>query len=238
VEKELNDLYPQAKIGRIDRDTTRRKGSLEQVIHQVHSGRIDILLGTQMLAKGHHFPNVTLVVVIDADAGMYSTDFRAPERMAQLITQVAGRAGRDIKPGQVLIQTRHPHHPLLAALLDQGYPAFALQALEERCQAGLPPFSFQALLRADALQPEPPRLFMEQAVQLVQRLMTSEITALGPVPAPMPKRAGRYRFQLLIQASGRAPLHHLLKLLLPQLEKLPHRRKVRWSLDVDPVDLY
>ncbi len=238
VAKELETLFPQAHIGRIDRDTTTRKGSLEQLMHQVHSGKIDILLGTQMLAKGHHFPNVTLVVILDADAGIYSTDYRASERMAQLITQVAGRAGRAIKPGLVLIQTRHPDHPLLSALLYQGYPAFAKQALEERRQAGLPPFSYQALLRAEALQPHIPDKFMQRAGHLARSLGRSKVTVLGPAPAPMPKRAGRYRFQLLLQSAERTSLHCLLDQLIPSLKRLPEHRKIRWSIDVDPADLY
>ena len=238
IENELAQAFPQARVARIDRDTTRRKGSLQRILDQVRSGDTDILLGTQMLAKGHDFPNVTLVVILDADAGLYSTDFRAPERMAQLITQVAGRAGRGIKPGRVLIQTRHPDHPLLTILLDRGYRAFAEQALEERRQAELPPFSFQALLRAEALQPEPPCAFLQEAAHSAHALGLETVAVLGPVPAPMPKRAGHYRYQLLLQSRERASLHRLLARLLPDLRQLPRQRKIRWSLDVDPADLY
>ncbi len=236
VEAELSELFPGARLARIDRDVVRRKGSLETVVEQVHAGEIDILLGTQMLAKGHHFPNVTLVVVLDADAGFYSVDFRAPERMAQLIVQVAGRAGRADKPGQVIIQTRHPEHPLLSALLGSGYPDFAAQALEERRQAGLPPFSHQALIRAEAHRLQLSMDFLEQVSSLAKRL-NPRLEILGPVPAPMPKRAGRHRAQLLIQGERREPLHRLLDQLVPRIGELPGSR-VRWSLDVDPLDLY
>ncbi|GAB4360473.1 MAG: primosomal protein N' [Methylohalobius crimeensis] len=238
LEIELSELFPHNRIARIDRDATRRKGSLDKLIEAVHAGEIDLLLGTQMLAKGHHFPNVTLAVIVDADAGLYSTDFRAPERMAQLIVQVAGRAGRADKPGQVLIQTRHPDHPLLTALLQGGYSTFANQALEERRQANLPPYTQQALLRAEANDPAIPLQFLEQAANCAHSLGGPDMLILGPAPAPMPKRAGRHRAQLLLQATARASLHRLLDGLLPQLGDLPNARKVRWSLDVDPLDLY
>lgn len=235
LETELSTLFPGVRIARIDRDTTRRKGSLDTLIEAVHTGEVDLLLGTQMLAKGHHFPNVTLAVIVDADAGLYSIDFRAPERMAQSIMQVAGRAGRADKPGQVLIQTRHPEHPLLSALFEGGYPAFARQALEEHRQAGMPPYSYQALLRAEAYQPVLPERFLDQAAAFAKALAEGKVQVLGPTPAPMPRRAGRYRAQLLFQSVKRAPLHHLLDRLLPGLDALPASRKVRWSLDVDPL---
>lgn len=237
LEAELTALFPDARIARLDRDATRRKGSLGKLIEAVHAGEVDILLGTQMLAKGHHFPEVTLAIIVDADAGLYSTDFRAPERMAQLIMQVAGRAGRGTKPGRVLIQTRHPAHPLLTAMLAGGYPAFAEQALEERRQAGLPPYRYQALLQAEAHQPALPERFLGRAAALARELAQTTVQVLGPAPAPIARRAGRHRAQLLLQSSRRAPLHHLLERLLPSLEDLTDRRKVRLSLDVDPLNL-
>ncbi len=237
LETELSTLFPGARIARIDRDATQRKGSLGELLAAVQAGEVDLLIGTQMLAKGHHFPNVTLAVIVDADAGLYSADFRAPERMAQLILQVAGRAGRADKPGQVLIQTRHPDHPLLNALLEKGYPAFAQQALEERCRAGLPPYSYQAMLRAEAHQAELPERFLEQAAAHARAKADATVQVLGPVPAPMPKRVGRYRAQLLFQSNQRTSLHHLLDGLLPCLDDLPASRQVHWSLDVDPLTL-
>jgi primosomal protein N' (replication factor Y) len=233
LEDAIRDAFPEARIERIDRDTTRRKGSLEGVLERVSRGEAEILVGTQMLAKGHHFPRVTLAAVVDADGGLFSTDFRAPERMAQLITQVAGRAGRGDLPGEVLIQTHHPAHPFLRTLLQRGYAHFAQAALAEREAAGLPPLAYQALLRADSHRAGEALGFLRHA-----RAAAAEpgVQLLGPVAAPMERRAGRYRAQLLLQARRRAPLHRLLDRWLPVIEGLPLVRQVRWSLDVDPVD--
>jgi primosomal protein N' (replication factor Y) len=199
---------------------------------------VDIILGTQMLAKGHHFANVTLVAMIDVDAGLFSIDFHAAEKMAQMIIQVAGRAGRAEKMGKVIMQTRQPDHPLLTALIQQGYACFAQSELAERQQAQLPPFGYQALFRAHALDPTMPLLFLETISQLAQDQRQTNIQILGPVPAPMAKRAGLCRYQLLLQGSQRKALHDLLDALMPAIEKLKCGQKVRWSLDIDPVDLY
>lgn len=223
---------------RIDRDSTRRKGAMEGLLEEVNSGRAQILIGTQMLAKGHHFPNVTLVAILDADQGLYSVDFRAGERLAQLIVQVAGRAGRAERPGTVLIQTHLPEHPLLLQLVAEGYPAFATAALAERREAALPPYSHLALLRAEATNAEAPQRFLEAARHQAEQLGHEGVYLLGPAPAPMERRAGRSRAQLLLQSDSRAPLHRLLAQWLPLLEGLPEARRVRWSLDVDPADMY
>jgi primosomal protein N' (replication factor Y) len=238
IEQALEEQIPQYPVLRIDRDTTRRKGSLEDALAAAQSGRAKILLGTQMLAKGHHFPNVTLVAVLDADQGLFSTDFRAGERMAQLIIQVAGRAGRADKPGQVLIQTHHPDHSLLLQLVEEGYPAFAAAALQERQESLLPPYASMALLRAEAPQAEHPRAFLERACALAQTLRHDSVQLWGPVSAPMERRAGRYRAQLLVQTAQRAQLQRLLSSWIPQLDTLPGARRVRWSIDVDPIDTY
>jgi primosomal protein N' (replication factor Y) len=242
AEERLNTLFPGYPVMRIDRDSTARKGAMERLFETVNRGQPCLLVGTQMLAKGHHFPRVTLVAVLDADGGLFSADFRASERMAQLIVQVAGRAGRAEEPGRVIIQSHLADHPLLVQLTEQGYFAFAEQALAERRSAGLPPFSHLALLRADAHRPGDAETFLDQACSLAEQL-TAEfalrgVELLGPVPAPMERRAGRHRAQLLFQASARAPLHRLLAILLPQLENMPGSRSVRWSLDVDPIDLF
>lgn len=237
VDEILRGQFPGVGIARIDRDTTRRKGSLETLLDEAHSGSAQILVGTQMLAKGHHFPNVTLVGILDVDQGLFSVDFRAAERMAQLIVQVAGRSGRAEKPGEVLIQTHHPNHPLLQLLIGRGYDAFAQAALAERQAAALPPFSALALLRADALQAEPPMEFLRTAAELA-RNFNENADVLGPIPAPMGKRAGRYRAHLLIQANRRQDLHQLLDRWIPALNELPTVRKVRWSIDVDALELY
>lgn len=237
IERYLLEAFPGVGIARLDRDSTRRKGSLHKLLGAIQQGERRILVGTQMLAKGHHFPNVTLVAIVDADQGLFGADFRASERMAQLITQVAGRAGRAEKPGAVLIQTHHPDHPLLQTLVTQGYAAFAAAALSERSEARLPPFTYQALLRADALQAEPPNAFLKAARELAEGL-NYEVDVMGPVPAPMERRAGRYRAQLLVQAQKRQLLHDFLTEWTTLLPRLKTVRQVRWSLDVDPADLF
>ncbi len=215
---------------------------MEQLFATINRGEPCILVGTQMLAKGHHFPRVTLVAILDADGGLFSADFRASERMAQLIVQVAGRAGRAEEPGRVIIQTHLADHPLLVQLSEQGYAAFAAQALAERRAAGLPPFAHLALLRADAHRPEQAEAFLDQAAQLAEQRLddgaNTAVMVLGPVPAPMERRAGRHRAQLLLQSGSRAALHRLLGPWVAELEALPGARQVRWSLDVDPVDLF
>ncbi|HUL10629.1 MAG TPA: primosomal protein N' [Methylococcaceae bacterium] len=238
VEQALAETFPKARVARIDRDSMRRKGSLEKVLGDILAGRIDILLGTQMLAKGHHFPDVTLVGILDVDAGLYSTDFRAGERTAQLIVQVAGRAGRESRPGSVVLQTRHPDHPLLRRLILEGYPGFAAAALEERQEAQLPPFTHQALWRAEAGKAEVPMRLLERIRDLAQELNPGAVNVLGPAPAPMPRQAGRHRCQLLFQCSARGPLHKLVEHLLQRLSELPESKRARWSLDIDPADLY
>ena len=237
VEQALAETFPKARVARIDRDSMRRKGSLEKVLGDILAGRIDILLGTQMLAKGHHFPDVTLVGILDVDAGLYSTDFRAGERTAQLIVQVAGRAGRENRPGSVVLQTRHPDHPLLRRLILEGYPGFAAAALEERQEAELPPFTHQALWRAEAGKAEVPMRLLERIRDLAQELNPGSVNVLGPAPAPMPRQAGRHRCQLLFQCSARGPLHKLVEHLLQRLSELPESKRARWSLDIDPADL-
>jgi primosomal protein N' (replication factor Y) len=242
AEDRLAILFPDYPVLRVDRDSTSRKDAMNQLFATVQRGQPCILVGTQMLAKGHHFPRVTLVSILDADGGLFSGDFRAAERMAQLIVQVAGRAGRAEEPGKVIIQTHLADHPLLVQLTEQGYFAFAEQALSERRAAGLPPFAHLALLRAEAHKPGQAEGFLDEACaeaeQLVSKMQLGGIELLGPVPAPMERRAGRFRAQLLIQASARAPLHRLLNSWMLALEQMPSGRQVRWSLDVDPVDLY
>ncbi len=238
IEQMLEKIFPRASITRIDRDTTRRKGSLESALDDISAGKTDILIGTQMLAKGHHFPNVTLVGILDTDSGLFSTDFRTAERLAQLIVQVSGRAGRADKPGMVIIQTRHPDHPLLESLIKRGYPGFAQDALAERKRVGLPPFSFQALFRAEGTGQDHPLIFLQNIRQVAEVQENSGIQILGPVPAPMPKRIGRFRYQLLLQSRNRGALHNRIEELLPRLADLPGFRRVKWSIDIDPLDLF
>ena len=237
LEAGLQALYPGVPMARIDRDSTRRKGELDRLITEARRGEHRILLGTQMLAKGHHFPDLTLVGILDLDQGLFGADFRAPERMAQLLIQVAGRAGRADKPGRVILQTRHPQHPLLLTLIRRGYGAFAQAALAERREAELPPFGAQALLRAEATRAESPAEYLRQAVEAAAPLRGPGLELWGPVPAPMERRAGRYRAHLLLQTPARAELQAFLDRWVPELYRLPGVRRVRWSLDVDPQEL-
>ncbi|MFP4494913.1 MAG: primosomal protein N' [Halochromatium sp.] len=241
VEDSLRQRFPGIPLARIDRDSTRRKGELERLLAAARDGAYPLLLGTQMLAKGHHLPGVTLVGILDLDHGLYGSDFRATERMAQLLIQVAGRAGRAEQPGTVMLQTRHPEHPLLIRLLRQGYGAFAAAALAERAEAGLPPFSFQALLRADSRVEQQALDFLREARAQVLALEPGPVQVWGPAPASMERRAGRFRAQLLLQCAQRAPLHALIDRLLPSLRALTStrgatNRQVRWSIDVDPQE--
>ncbi len=238
VEKVLAELFEDKVSVRLDRDSTQRKGSLENYLRLINQGKVDIILGTQMLAKGHHFPNVTLVAILDVDSGLFSIDFHAPEKLAQMIVQVSGRAGRAEKTGKVIMQTRKPEHPLLTTLIQQGYRSFAKTALAERKEALLPPFSYQALLRVQAADIDAPQFFFQAVTALVQELNTGHTQVLGPVSAPMARRAGHYRYQLLFQTTRRQELHVLLDAIIPEIAKLKQAKKVRWSLDVDPADLY
>jgi primosomal protein N' (replication factor Y) (superfamily II helicase) len=238
IEETLTQRFPQAEILRIDRDSTRRKGSMDALMQRIRNGRRQILVGTQMLAKGHHFPNVTLAGILDADSGLFGADFRAGERMGQLIVQVAGRAGRADQPGEVLIQTRYPEHPLLAALLQHDYRHFAERLLDERAAAGMPPSRHMALLRAESVHRAAPAAFLERVRRRAEETGAAGIELLGPAPALMERRAGRYRAQLMLLAARRAPLHRLLAALVPGLDTLTSSGGVRWSLDVDPVDEY
>jgi len=236
IQTALQELFPDHETVRVDRDNTRRKDAFKNLLEDIHSGKANILIGTQMLAKGHHFPNVTLVGILEADQGFYSSDFRGAERISQLILQVAGRAGRAEKPGEVLIQTHHPEQPLLSYLQQHDYPTLAQSLLEERQAAGWPPFSHLVLLRAEASDAGSPMNFLFEAKQNAN--IKDELFILGPQPAPMEKRAGRYRAQLLVQAVDRQALQQFLNNWLPTLENLKSARKVRWSVDVDPLDTY
>jgi primosomal protein N' (replication factor Y) len=238
VEQALDKHFPDVTRVRIDRDTTRRKGELDRLLEQAHAGEGRILLGTQMLAKGHHFPNVTLVGILDADHGLFSTDFRASERMAQLIVQVAGRAGRHERPGEVVIQTCHPDHPLLQLLINQGYPAFARAALAERQAAHMPPITGMALFRAEAPAADTALAFLDSVAARIQASGNSAVETWGPLPATMERRAGRYRAQLVLQSEQRGQLQRLLSSVVRQLDTAREARKVRWSVDVDPADTY
>ena len=221
---------------RIDRDTTANRGAMASLVEEVNAGDPCILVGTQMLAKGHHFPAVTLVGIIDMDAGLFSSDYRAIENSAQLLLQVAGRAGRADRPGEVLLQTHCPAHPVLQSLSQQGYRAFATSQLAERRLLELPPFSFSAVIRCDASH-------LQEAEQFLQQLRGALSPpepgwqVIGPLPAPMTRRAGRYRASLILQAQQRGQLHRQLQHACNVAEGLS-QRSLRWSVDVDPIELF
>jgi primosomal protein N' (replication factor Y) len=189
-----------------------------------------------MLTKGHDFPDVTLVGIIDADQGLFGTDFRAGERLAQSFVQVAGRAGRGDRPGEVYVQTLFPEHPLLRLLVQGGYEQFSAAALLERQAAAWPPYTHLALLRAEASRAEAASAFLTAARSEAAKFDLADITLLGPAPAAMERRAGRFRAQLLIQSPKRRALHRLLAAWRPLLSKLPEARAARWALDVDPIE--
>ncbi len=237
VEEVLSRLFPNTPVLRIDRDTTRKTGELEKKLQAVTTGDHKILVGTQMLSKGHNFPNVTLAVLLAVDQGLHSVDFRGTEHLAQLILQVSGRAGRAQKPGTVLLQTYSPDHPLLRMLIKDGYSGFSQAALRERQQAGLPPFGYLALIRAEASTIELPLKFLGIAREKLQEKRIRGVDILGPAPAVMERRAGRYRAQLLVSSTNRNSLQSMLADAPYVLSQITDSRKVRWSLDIDPVSL-
>lgn len=239
TEQRLTQLFPETPVIRVDRDSTRGKNSMQDILQPVHRGDPCILVGTQMLAKGHHFPNVTLVAILDADSGLFSTDFRGIERFGQLLLQVSGRSGRASLPGKVVIQTHLSNHPLLLTLIDQGYEHFAQLIQRERQLANLPPFRPMALLRAESKRPDNAIELLASCHQLLQRELRHNPNAdfLGPLPAPMEKRNERFRFQLQLFCDNRALRHHLCQQLIEHLEAMPLARRVRWSLDIDPQDM-
>lgn len=237
LEATLQDVFPEITIARIDSDATQKVGSLESLLHQATHNEAQILIGTQMLAKGHHFPHLSLVAIVDADLGLFSVDFRAVERMAQLIIQVAGRAGRVHAAGEVIIQTFHPEHPLLHQILKQDYASLSTTLLLERAASQLPPYAHLALIRAQAGNPTLGEAFLTEIQVVLKGMRDADVAVLGPVPAPMLKRQGQYRYQLLLQSPSRQALHTLLNQSMAVLEKSTLGKRVRWSLDVDPIDM-
>ena len=231
AEATLRRHFPDLPVYRIDRDTVRSRARLEAQLEAIHEGHPAILIGTQMLAKGHHFPNMTLVAVINADGGFLSPDFRAPERTAQLIIQVAGRAGRAERPGEVYIQTYQPENPLLRALLEHGYEGFAQRELHAREAQELPPFRPIALLRCEAGNPEAAARWLKSA----RDLLPESLEVYGPAPAIIERVADRWRYQLLIVARNRQILHTGMR-ALKNLPATP--ANLRFAIDIDPYDTF
>jgi len=235
LEKYLQQQFPTHTIARIDRDSTRKKGTFEKHLNAIHSGESQILVGTQMLAKGHHFANMTLVCLLEVDYSLVSGDFRAIERLAQQLVQVSGRAGRE-KAGQVIIQTHQPEHPLLQTLFTRGYAHFSQNALIERQQAALPPFTAQTLLRAEASKRQIPMQFLQEAKTQLSEL-GSAVQCLGPIPTLLERKQGVFRAQLLIESANKSAMQRALHQWAPMIPALPSAKKVRWLLDIDPLDI-
>jgi primosomal protein N' (replication factor Y) len=234
IEEHLQVLFPEARVLRIDADSTRKKGSAQAAFETVHRGEVDILLGTQMVAKGHDFQRLTLVGVINPDTALFSHDYRAGERLFAQLMQVAGRAGRAARMSQseVMVQTRYAQHPLYRALLAHDFPGFAAATLEERRSAGLPPFVFQAMLRAESTTLTKALEFLQQARELLPH---PGIVINDPVPVAMTRVANVERAQLLLESPARGALQSFLKLWVQELRKQPAR--LRWTLEVDPIDI-
>lgn len=235
----LNETFPEANAIRIDRDSVRRKGELENKLAAVAEGKHQLLVGTQMLAKGHHFPNLTLTVVVNLDSALYSADYRAAERMAQLLVQVAGRAGRSEKAGQVILQTHFPDHSYIQTLITQGYQKLQTKLLEERNQMMLPPYQYWTIIRLEAQMLEK----VQQASQQIEHLFNQHIVKhytnvelFAAMPAPQEKRAGRFRYLLVFQSDKRSMLNAAISQLVISLEQNQFSQQVRWTVDIDPQE--
>jgi primosomal protein N' (replication factor Y) len=244
LEEQLGELLPGARIARIDADASRGQGVLVQQLAAMHAGEVDVLVGTQMVTKGHDFRNVTLVAAVNPDGALFTSDFRAPERLFAMLMQAAGRAGRAARPdaegrrSRMWVQTWHPQHPLYAALMAHDFERFAQTQLEERRVGGLPPFSHLALLRADAVEPEVAMAFLQDAQAAAAVLPEAGPVTLYPVvPLPVQRVAGLERQQMLLESPSRAALQRLLAAWVPALHALrtQHRRLKRWAIDVDPL---
>ena len=235
VEESLNELFPEFDVIRVDRDSTSRVGSWQKIYDRIQKSEPVILLGTQMLAKGHHFPYVSLVAILDIDSGLLSVDFRAPERTAQLIVQVAGRAGRGEKKGDVYLQTLRPEHPLLHTLVDGDYRQFARQTLKERQQALFPPYRYAALIRCESKSQEQNQQYLTEHAQQLRQISELNIDIWGPIPAPMERKAGRYQAHMVLLSKDRARLHYYLRAWWQNM--LQHKpASMKLSLDVDPQE--
>jgi len=234
LEQGLAELFPQYSTIRIDSDSMRGKQTLANTIEQINQREHQILLGTQILAKGHHFAHVTCVVIMDVDGALFSADFRAPEKLSQLITQISGRAGRADKPGETFLQTTQPGHPLLQDLVNNGYGHFARFALHEREQAHLPPYSFQVVFRAEDENPQRAIQLLQYAKQLLSNM--SNISTVGPVPCLIEKKQARYRYMLIIQSPYRDLRQKVLATIMDEYNDYANKLRVRWSIDVDNID--
>ena len=237
IEKKLTEIFPNTTITRIDRDSTRKKDALEKKLGEISAGEFQIIIGTQMLSKGHDFPNVTLVGILNVDHGLFSSDFRATERLAQLLVQVSGRAGRSSKKGKVLLQTYLPEHPLLNCLLAQGYAAFSKEALKIRKECALPPYTYMLMIRARANHMSVTQNFLQDIKNIMQKDAIKGITIYGPIPAIMERKAGMYQSQLIIFAQHRKTIQNNLRNWAQTFTQRPLAKRVRWDIEVDPLEM-
>ena len=239
IEEFLTKRFSKFPVLRIDSDSTRKKESMNEYLGLINSGKPMVLLGTQLLAKGHHFPDVTLVGILDADSGLFSADFRGSERVAQLMTQVAGRAGRDKKPGKAILQSYCPDHPQIEELIKGSYESFAKNLLLERKSAKSPPFTFLAKIQAESTNSYVSRDFIKALINKLKKSKAypKDIRVVGPLPAIMEKKSGVYRWELSVLSDSRNSLHKFLDLSQASLYNSKTSKKVRWSIDVDPLSL-
>lgn len=234
----LRQRFTTHPIHRVDSDTMQGREAMQHLVEEINRGEPCILLGTQMLTKGHHFPRVSLVAVIDADALLFSADFRGEERMTQLLTQVAGRAGRADLAGKVIIQTHYPDHPLLTDFLGQSFGAMAAQMLTQREQAGLPPAGQLVLVRSDCRDARLAEDFLAELRNRIQQRLPAGTALIGPLPSPMQRRAGKFRAQLVLRAPTRAKAQQAAALLVEIAESQRSRSDLKWSIDIDPQDMF
>jgi primosomal protein N' (replication factor Y) len=230
----LEEIFAEYETVRIDSDTVRGKGKLNRLLQDINQKKYQVLVGTQILSKGHHFPDVTLVLIVDVDSALFSADFRAPEKLAQLITQLSGRAGRSGKAGEMWLQTHCPEHPLLQDLINNGYSDFARYALLERKHAGLPPYEHQICIRSESHKKGLAMDFLTICADTFTQFQHAKV--LGPFPAFIEKRQGRFRFVLIVQSSSRNYLQKITEQANFGLQTLAISRQVRWSIDVSPID--
>lgn len=235
VEQTIESLFPDFPVVRLDRDKTANKGKFEEALELINTDEPTIIIGTQMIAKGHHFNNVALVGVLDVDGALFSTDFRSSEKLAQLMVQVSGRAGRSHTKGEVYLQTRFPEHPIIQDLINNSYADIASYALSEREALCLPPYSHIVIIRAESLNEYEGANWLSSIVPVLQQY--KELLVLGPSPAPLSKKAGKYRHILTLQCRSRSYLHNIVDWLIQNLDSYQKNNKLRWSIDVDPVDL-
>jgi len=238
LEEVLNNYFPNIAIKRIDSDSTRLKGAMDEALSMANSGEAKILVGTQMLSKGHHFPSLSLVAVINADQGLFSSDFRGSERLAQSLIQVSGRAGREDQKGQVVIQTEYPEHPFWQALFEGGYKKIVEDTMKEREAASWPPFAYLALIRASSHKKDYTWDFLNSANQIIEEEKLNDVNIMGPVSAPMERKAGKYRGQLLLHCENRKSLHQQISSFIKKIERNKSTHRVKWSVDIDPIELF